>query len=182
MAIDIKALEDSVQAILEPVVQAIDAAAILIIEPNNGIVPSTSYASMKTFPLSKTGFSIVGDVDDNGDIPVRAEYDITFQFSSFGPNSKNIISNLSFAITDNIIIHESLTSINLFQFDSPIITDIPVFENTNWEERNQSTISFHYAHEELVHVSLIEQVTIDGLYRDIADNIVLQTSQTINAP
>ncbi len=180
--IDIKALEDNLQAILEPVVINIDPEAILIVEPNDEITPNSSYATMKLISLAKTGFSEVKEVDSNGDVLVRSEYDISFQFSSFGPNSKNINTNLHFAITDNILIHESLVDLGLFQFNSPIVSDVPVFENTQWEERNQITVLFHYAYEELVQVSVIEQATLDGTYKDIADNIVLQTSQTIISP
>lgn len=181
MPIDIKAIEDGIQPVLEPVVQAIDAQAILIIEPNNGMTPNTSYATMKTMFMDKVGYSILGEVDSNGDIPIRSEYNLTFQFTGFGDNAKSLIANLNFALADNIIIHESLVSLGLFQFDTPIVSDVPVFENTKWEERNQLTVSFHYAYEELVHVSLIEQVTLDGTYKDIADNIVLTTSQTISS-
>lgn len=181
MAIDFKALEDSLQAILEPVVINTDPEAILIIEPNEGTAPA-SFASMKLHRLVKNGLTTVGDVDDNGDVPVTAQYDISFRFSSFGDNAKNILADLNFALTENIIIHESLTAINLFQFDSPIYTDVPIFRDTAWEESNQITVSFHYAHKELVHVSLIEQVTLDGTYKDLTDTIILQTSQTINAP
>ena len=182
MGIDIKTLEDNLQAIVEPVVVAADAQAILIIEPNNGITPNTSYATMKTLSIDQVGFTHTGEVDGNGDIKVRAEYNITFQFSSFGPNSKLINSNIHFALLNNPIIQESLADIYLFQFNTPIVSDTPIFENTAWEERNQTTISFHHAHEELVNVSFIEQSTVDGTFKDIADNVVLQTSQTIISP
>ncbi|NIQ06867.1 MAG: hypothetical protein GWO20_14415 [Candidatus Korarchaeota archaeon] len=183
MGFDIKALEDSLHSVVEPVVIASDAQAILIIEPNDGITPNTSYATLKTLSYDQIGLHILGDVDDvSGDIPIRAEYNISFQFSAFGPNSKKIVSDLNFALVNNLIIHESLASINLFQYNTPIVSDVPVFENTVWEERDQTTISFHHAHEELVNVSVIEQVTVDGTYKDIADNIVLTTSQTIISP
>lgn len=182
MAIDIIALENSLQAVLEPQVILADAAAILIIEPNDGNTPNTSYATMKHTSLTKTGFSEVSDTDANGDTLVRSEYDIAFTFSSFGPNAKTILSNLSFAITDNILIHESLIGIGLFQYNTPILSDIPVFENTIWEERNSTTVLFHYAYEETIQTSFIEQSTVDGTIKDIADNIVLQTSTTIISP
>lgn len=182
MPIDIKKLEDDLQAILEPLVIGVDANAILIIEPNDGVVPNTSYATQKLMSLNKTGFSEVSDTDINGDTLVRSEYDITFTFSSFGPNSKAISTNLNFAITDNILTHDSLTGIGLFQFNTPVVSDIPVFENTIWEERNQFTVMFHYAYEELIQTSFIKQSTIDGVIKDNADNIVLTTSQTIIAP
>lgn len=182
MGINIKALEDSLQAIVEPIVIATDAAAILIVEPNDGPTPNTSFATMKTVSLNQIGFTVVGDPDGNGDIPVRAEYDLIVQFSSFGPNSKQINSDINFALLNDLIVNESLGDINLFQYNTPMVSDIPVFENTVWEERNQTTVSFHHAHEELVNVSFIEQVTLDGTYKDIADNVVLTTSQTIISP
>lgn len=183
MGINIKALEDSLHAIVEPIVIASDAEAILIIEPNNGVTPNTSYATMKTLPYDQVGFHVLGDVDDiSGDIPVRVEYNIGFQFSSFGPNSKQINSDIHFALVNNPLVHDSLADINLFQYNTPIISDIPVFEDTVWEERNQTAILFHHAYEELVHVSIIEQATVDGTFKDVADNIVLTTSQTIISP
>ena len=183
MGLNIKALEDSLHAIVEPIVIATDAAAILIIEPNDGVTPNTSYATMKIISIDQVGFTILGDVDGpSGDIPVRAEYNIGFQFSTFGPNSKQINSDIHFALVNNLLVHDSLVGINLFQYNTPIISDIPVFEDTVWEERNQTAILFHHAHEELVQVSVIEQVTLDGTYKDIADNVVLTTSQTIISP
>lgn len=181
MAIDIKALEDQIHTILEPVIINTDPNAILIIEPNEGNTPD-SFVSMKYERLVKNGLTDIGEVDSDGNVTVKAQYDITFKFTSFGDNAKNILADLNFALTDNIIIHESLVAINLFQFGSTIKTDVPNFRDTAWEESDQITVSFHYAHEEVVHVSLIEQVTIDGIYKDITDVIVLQTTQTINAP
>ncbi len=182
MALDIKKLEDDLHAILEPIVIIADAKAILIIAPNDGVVPNTSFVTQKLTSISKTGFSEVSDTDLNGDTLVRSEYDVTFTLTSFGPNSKNISANLHFAITDNILTHDSLVGIGLFQFNTPIVSDIPVFENTMWEEQNQITIQFHYAYEELIQTSYIKQSTIDGEFKDIADNIVLTTSQTIISP
>tara|TARA_R110000803_G_scaffold13482_1_gene37865 strand:- start:14878 stop:15426 length:549 start_codon:yes stop_codon:yes gene_type:complete len=182
MGINIKTLEDNLHTIVEPIVIASDPQAILIIEPNDGITPNSSYATMKTISFDQRGFHIVGEVDDNGDIKVRVEYNIGFQFSTFGPNSKQINSDIHFALVNNPLVHESLDGINLFQYNTPIVSDIPVFEDTVWEERNQTAILFHYAHEELVQVSIIEQATLEGTYLDIADNVVLTTSQTIISP
>lgn len=182
MAIDLEALQDSLQAILEPVVTGIDSQAILIIEPNNFTTPNTSYATMNLVTFDKKGFTDIRETDSNGDTLVRAEYDITFSFRSFGDKSKSINSNLNFALTDNILINESLVKIGLSQFNAPVMTDVPVFENTKWEERNQITVQFHYAYEELIQTSLIAQTTLDGTYRDATGNIVIQTSQTIISP
>lgn len=182
MAIDLKGLEDSLHTILEPVVKTTDSEAILVIEPNDGLVPNTSFASMKLKGMQKSGYTEIGIVESNGEVPVRANYTISFTFSAFGKNSKNILADLSFAITENLLIEEALSAINLFQYNQPDYTDTPIFRDTYWEENEQITISFHYAHEELVNVGVIEQVTIDGDYLNLDDTLKLHTTQTITLP
>lgn len=178
--IDIDQLETDLQAILEPVVQKVDPSAILIIEPNNYPAPSTTYASMKLNSIARSGYTIKGKITEAGEVPVRGEYDLSWTFSGFGNLSKNIIFNLNFAITDNPIINEQITSIGLAQFNTPTLSDIPVLvSDQTWEERNQITVQFHYAYEELVDVGYIETLILDGTYLDIDESIVLSTSNTI---
>lgn len=177
--IDIKALEEDLHDIIEPLVISADANAILIIEPNNDVSPTTSYATLKHVSFTPEGITEIGNVGSDGNVQVKAQYIVNFKFESFGLNSKNIINSIHFAILNNPLTHDSLVAINLFQFNTPIITDIPVYVNTAWEERSQTTISFHFAHEETVQISFINQATLDGTYKDIAGTTVLTTSQTI---
>ena len=179
--IDIEQLETDLHAILEPVVQAVDPDAILIIEPNNAPAPSTSYATMKLASMEKSGFTIMGELDNNGFIPIRAEYDIAWAFSSFGSNAKNINANLHFAVTDNPLIGESLDGIGLYQFNTPVITDIPLFvSGQTWEDRSNATVQFHYAYEQLVDIGYIETLTLNGDYYNVDDTLALQTNNTIS--
>ena len=178
--IDIDLLETDLQAILEPIVIGVDAEAILIIEPNNAPVVKGSYATMKLASLEKKGFTIISEVDDNGLVTLRAEYDIGWQFSAFGSNAKNINTNLHFAITDNPLVGESLGGIGLFQFNTPIIADIPLFvSGQTWEDRSQSTVQFHYAYEQLVDLGYIETLTLKGDIQDLDGSTALLIDTTL---
>jgi hypothetical protein len=178
--IDMDQLETDLQTVLEPIVIGIEPTAFLIIEPNNDPVPADSYATMKLSAMEKTGFSIVSEVLPNDMVRVRAEYDISWTFSSFGLRAKNINANLHFAVTDDLNVAEQLELIGLFQFNAPIISDLPLFVSSQtWEDRSRATVQFHYAYEQEIDVGYIETLTIAGTLLNPDDSIALLTNTTL---
>lgn len=162
--LDLDQLSDGIYDILEPIVNPNE----LIVEHDDGVRPQGTYSSFKIISLDQVGYTDLGGIDvtdpDNATTTITAHYDLTLRIGSYGEDAKTQTHNLNFRILNDPNILEKFQALGLEQFNTPIINDLPVFRDSDWVERSQSTIAFHFAHTETVPTGWIEKIGYYGEY------------------
>ena len=157
--LDLAALEDSVFTIVSPLV----SPGVLIMEDQDGPRPQGAYATMKLLTINQVGLPQISEPDATTLlVTAKAHYEVVMRFTGFRDTAKNITSNLNFDLINNPGVLDSFSAIGLEQFNSPVVSDIPVFRDTEWEQQSSTSLSYYMSHEETIDLSTIDTVNWFG--------------------
>ena len=173
------ALEDAIYTIVaailtpNPVIIARQAAPA----PNSSTLP---YTILQVGNLTQKGREIIGTTGATGTAEVKADYQVSVEFQSYGTGSRDDMAKLEFAFNTPTTV-ESFLAAGLALVNHPILLDIPKVINTEWEETSLLTVTFNLADVNDSDTGFINKVTdLTGTINDVTGATARTTTNTID--
>lgn len=175
--LNLKTLRNSLYTAIAPY-----ATNTLIPEDSNAPAPSGEYLTYKLFSPAQNGLAELGEIDGNDLTPVTINWLISCRISDYRSESHEDLNSLAFNLFNNPVLRQDLIAAGLSPLGTPSINDIPAVIEGIFEERSTVTFKFHHQETQLIDSGVIEDIELEGTYKDCTGATILVTNTTISKP
>lgn len=151
---------------------------IAIANDKSAVKPDLPFITFRRSSLVPIGEEYLSTPDVNGKAKISGNRDLTYLFQCYGSNAMGILEEL-WTVRLIPASQDFLTAGGISLIDRLGANDITGLNDTEYESRSQMDLLFRFASQRVdVDVGLIEDITINGTYKDEEGNT--SRTQTID--